>query len=191
MDGSMAMVGRRVGPAVILAAVVSMVLVVIGPAGRASSQTALPVVTASASDGLLTTVGNCSGSATTQLDPASVTVTRTGDTSTDLFVDLAWGGTIPSDYRPGEGLTIPAGSSSTTFEIDSGTATGTVTIEIGFASNPDAPYEIGSPSTATATVLAVITDPVCTSAAPTSTTLPAQPGPAPARPIPATADYTG
>ncbi|HWJ98583.1 MAG TPA: hypothetical protein VNQ33_10520 [Acidimicrobiales bacterium] len=174
-------------------AVAAVLLAVVGTGGVAESQVAPPVVTASATDGLLIESGNCSGSSTFSLDPATVSVTRTGDTTNELHVGVAWSGTIgASVYGAPEGLVIPAGETTAVFEIESDHEAGTVTIEIGASPDPSAPYDIGDPSTATARVLQAIADPVCqTAVSVPTTTPPPSPQPRPAAPVTADPDYTG
>lgn len=178
----------RIG--LVAATAAAVVFAVLGTGSVAGGQVAPPVVTASATDGLLTLSGNCSGSSTFSLDPATVSVTRTGDTSTELHVALAWSGTIPAAaYGAPEALVVPAGETTATFEVPSGDQSGTITVEIG--ASPD--YDIGDPSTATARILQVIADPVCATvpaSSSTTTALPSNQPPA-AKPVASTPAYTG
>ncbi|MGN6695117.1 MAG: hypothetical protein ACTHN0_13160 [Aquihabitans sp.] len=177
-------------------ATAAIVLAVLGTGGVAESQVAPPVVTASATDGMLTESGNCSGPSTFSLEKGTVSVSRTGDTTSDLTVDLAWSGSIDASvYGAPEALVIPAGETTTTFTIESGKESGTVTITIGLPSSFPGSYTVGDPDSATATIRAVIADPVCATAVPSTTTTttstPPSTQPPAAQPVTATADYTG
>lgn len=165
--------------------------------GVAFGQTAPPpVVTASAHTGVLISDHHCDGTVANSLHPGSVTVARTGDLSASIFVDVTWGGSLDQSlYSPPAGLTIPAGSTSATFQIASGTSLGTVSIVIADTTNPGT-FTVGSPSTAQALILQEVSDEVCPTVAPTSLTTQPQAPPAtlpatPATPIDSSPHLTG
>ncbi len=93
-------------------------------------------------------------------DTATFTFTRTGDTSSELVVKYALGGSAAkwSDYRRPEGdmpveLKIPAGAASASFSIygltnTKGVNPATVTVTVSAGST----YNAGNPATATATI---------------------------------------
>jgi hypothetical protein len=90
-------------------------------------------------------------------DPGSFTVTRSGSTGDSLTVSYTIGGiaTSGSDYSSPESfITIPAGSSSATIivsPIDDMEAEGDETVTLTIT--PSLTYNIGTPSTATVTIV--------------------------------------
>lgn len=136
----------------------TLVLTLSSPSGAVlSSQTShtltildddLPVVTVVSNDPVASEEG---------LDPGSVTFTRTGDVSAPLNVTFSLGGTATggSDYtHPGSTILISAGESDATLlltPIDDTANEGTEAIVVSIA--PDAAYTVGTPSTATVTIL--------------------------------------
>lgn len=171
-------------------AVAGMVVLGAPPAGSAQVQP--PVVTITATDGVLTVTGDCDGNETTDLEPATFTLTRTGDTSGELFVDTALGGTIQDIANAAEGITIPAGEATATFEPETGTQVGTVQIDIANTSHPDS-FTVGDPASAMAQVQRRTITPSCESI-PTSSTVPTTSTtlpPVAAVPVSGGARYTG
>jgi len=82
---------------------------------------------------------------------AQVTLTRTGDTSAALVVNLSLGGTAVEgvDYQAPASVTIPAGASSGTMSVIPMAATNFVGAEtITMTLQADGAYAVGTPSTA-------------------------------------------
>jgi hypothetical protein len=110
--------------------------------------------------GAVTIVASDPDASEAGLDPATFTLSRTGDTSAALLVSLSKAGTATngSDYTGLGGTafvaTIPAGASSTTLTLTpladnlvEGDETAVVTVD------PSLAYVVGSPSSATATIV--------------------------------------
>jgi hypothetical protein len=177
-------------------AVVAVAAVLIGVAHAPPSmaQVPPPVVTIAATGGVLTRVIGCSGTSTYSLQRARFTLTRTGDLTQELFVDTATGGSIENIPNVGEGIVIPAGASTGIFEPDTGTADGTVQIEIANVSHPGT-FTVGKPSSAVATITEVTAADGCGSTTTTTTNTGAATAPevdaAPADPVRATPSFTG
>src|SRR5205807_2625177 len=115
--------------------------------------TSLPTVTVTATDATASSAGP---------DAGSFTFSRTGDPGAELTVNYALGGSAVRwyDYRRPEGdmpdsVTIPAGSASTTMTINAvANTTGADPETVVLTLSPDAAYLVGSPNSATMTILA-------------------------------------
>ncbi len=132
-------------------------------AGNRATATAISVLVSNASSTPTVTITSADTTATEgATDIASFTITRTGSTAGDLAVTLQPTGTATKwdDYRrPVEGdmpdaFTIPAGAGSVTITVMAaddalveGTETATLTIQ------PSANYTVGTPGSATLTIL--------------------------------------
>ena len=134
--------------------------------------TSLPTVTVTATDATASSAGP---------DAGSFTFSRTGDPGPALTVNYALGGSAVRwyDYRRPEGdmpdsVTIPAGSASTTMTIDAvANTTGADPETVVLTLSPDAAYLVGSPNSATMTILAgsTLTNPPPTTGTNTSATV--------------------
>src|SRR5205814_843794 len=132
----------------------------------------LPTVTVTATDATASSAGP---------DPGSFTLSRTGDPGAAMTVNYTLGGSAVRwyDYRRPEGDmpvsgTIPAGSASTTMTINAvANTTGADPETVVLTLSPDAAYLVGSPSSATITILAgsTLTNPPPTTGTNTSATV--------------------
>lgn len=151
-------VGRRRGAAVVALVVVAALL---SPAGVVSAQSEPPIVTITAvAANEFQGYGCDDAPPTIERTPGSVTVTRTGDTTESLEVDVVWTGDLVGD--PGlpalpDPLVIPAGSSATTLELPASEPY--VALEVTI--EPSGAYALGTPSTARFETTLSVSAPIC------------------------------
>lgn len=159
----------------------------------ASAQVPPPEVTVAGSDGVAHLFEGCDGFSEVTLDPASLTLTRAGDTSAALVVDVQFTGSLPVLDQVAT-IAIAAGETTVRRALLTPPTAGTVTITISDATEPGT-FTVGSPATAEVRITEQLVVADCP-ATTTTTTEPAVPPPgvAPASPaaaIAGTASFTG
>lgn len=136
---------------------VLLLLAGVAHATPAPAQAADPVVTVTASQGSAISATDCKGETRTDItDPILITVTRTGDTSTSIVVNLSYGGSLAGSS--GLAPKVPLGGGETVAVFDAGAeATGDLTVEL----EPGAGYTVGSPAGASTSLGSGIADLGC------------------------------
>jgi hypothetical protein len=148
-------VRRLAGPTAALVALVALIGIVHAP--PAPAQAADPVVTVTATQGSIFTAMDCRGQTRTDVtEPIIITLTRSGDTSTPLVVNLSYAGVLASSSGLASTFPIAPGESQAVFDAGA-EAPGDLIVTI----EPGNGYTVGSPGGAITTMSPGIADLGC------------------------------